>query len=94
MDGPQFGVSYRIKTDGSIEDKIHRYIWNSNLNGNAPLDRRLNDLCGVRAIVKCDMVPQRITDYTAMGVIAVAAGLLFLLNCAKEHGFRSVGHRA
>ena len=29
--------------------------------------------------------------FAVMGVIAVAAGLLFLLNCAREHRFRSVG---
>lgn len=50
-----FDVAYRIKTEDSLFDKIDRYIADPNLHGNTPLNRFLNDLCGVRAVSNFDM---------------------------------------
>lgn len=50
----EFKASYRIKTDDSISDKIDRYIANPDLLGNTPLNRCLNDLCGIRAVSNFD----------------------------------------
>lgn len=51
----EFKASYRIKTEDSLLDKIDRYIANPNLQGNTPLNRCLNDLCGIRVTSDFDM---------------------------------------
>lgn len=58
-----FDVSYRIKTNDSIADKIRRYIFNPKLQGNAPVNKCLNDLCGVRVIARCSIPPQDVIEY-------------------------------
>ncbi len=44
-----------LKTVDSILDKIDRYSTNPRLLGNTPVNKCLNDVCGVRLIVKRDV---------------------------------------
>lgn len=58
-----FSLSYRVKTIDSILDKIERYDTNPRLLGNTPVNKCLNDVCGVRLIAKHAVSTNEIVKY-------------------------------